>query len=327
MKDLYSLLINNMIIWAEKYKKYIPLLSVLIFFLRLPFYIKVLTSIVLGGFFVKIAYEVGFIISQSRAKNEILSVITAYQNPVTFTHDISLRYSFIYFFLVFVSFTPFIALGGYVIFLVVGFGYIRNKKIKPIVLLVLAPIMAVLLFILGSIAYLCLPFLGYIMLYQSKYSSLLELFLRWVTGKGIPETIQSMSYSDFLERVSYSIIYQNWVLFAFVFGLSYVLIWGNKKKPLIKTSLSLVIVTLILSTIILGTIYQPGNFGKSIANYDIDYVRVSYEFNNEVRTIEGIRIFEDRNRIVIRDTCNILYTVQSDTFTSETIVELEYCTK
>ncbi|MCD1258122.1 hypothetical protein B5M42_004620 [Paenibacillus athensensis] len=72
--------------------------------------------------------------------------------------------------------------------------------------------------------------------------------------------------------------------------------------------LLIVFVTLFVS----HTAYQLGSFGKNLAQFDTDYITVEYQFNNQVQKVEGIRVYQDRNYLFIRDDQNTLHSVFAD---------------
>ncbi|MBP1999294.1 hypothetical protein J2Z69_000313 [Paenibacillus shirakamiensis] len=60
------------------------------------------------------------------------------------------------------------------------------------------------------------PYVPYLMLYQSKFQSLIELSIRYLSGEEIPNNIQYISYDYFFNRVKYSVIFENLLLNLFI---------------------------------------------------------------------------------------------------------------
>lgn len=60
------------------------------------------------------------------------------------------------------------------------------------------------------------------------------------------------------------------------------------------------------------TAYQLGSFGKKLAQFDMDYVTVDYLFNDQVKQAKDIRVYQDKNYIIIQDSINILHSIVSD---------------
>ncbi|MBP1999295.1 hypothetical protein J2Z69_000314 [Paenibacillus shirakamiensis] len=95
---------------------------------------------------------------------------------------------------------------------------------------------------------------------------------------------------------------------------------------MIYSTFLIALFSLVFCIIILHTIFEPGNLGKSLANYDIDYVQVNYEVNGN-QTIEGIRVYENDKQVIIRDNCNILHSIHSDKISIKSIEDITACKK
>ncbi|MNI62979.1 hypothetical protein D3C73_1183210 [compost metagenome] len=67
----------------------------------------------------------------------------------------------------------------------------------------------------------------------------------------------------------------------------------------------------ILFVLLTHTFFITGYFGKSISNFDMDYVKVEFDLNG-IQSLEGIRVFENENEIMIRDVCNTTHNILSE---------------
>ncbi|MEF2247307.1 hypothetical protein, partial [Paenibacillus sp. IITD108] len=55
-----------------------------------------------------------------------------------------------------------------------------------------------------------------------------------------------------------------------------------------------------------------GGFGKNLAQFDTDFVTVEYTLNGQIKNIEGVRVYQDKNYIVIRDNKNNIHSIFTD---------------
>lgn len=94
--DVYKQAINSVISFVENRRNFIPFSRVILWYLRIPMLIKIFIGVLLSLISFKIIYTFGFIIAQSKGKNEVLSLISAYQNPIEYPHPLILYYSFIF---------------------------------------------------------------------------------------------------------------------------------------------------------------------------------------------------------------------------------------
>ncbi|WII38559.1 hypothetical protein [Paenibacillus thiaminolyticus] len=251
---------------------------------------------------------------QSKAKNELLSFITADQNPVEFPVSIVWSHAFIFCTLLLFCLLPFI------LYYVLKYLYENNLKTKKlsskkyILYAVVFPLGAVLECFAVYIVYSTAPFIPYFMLYQSKGASIIEVLSRKIfLGEPIPE-YQILNYEYFKDEVFWSFTLGNLILFGLV-GIIVMIrnftknkkIGGVKKFLLsLVSSTSLVVVIVIFLT---HSVIQMGNLGKNLSQFDIDFVNVKYAFNNNIEEVEGVRIFQKDNYVVVRDKCNIMHYI------------------
>lgn len=60
------------------------------------------------------------------------------------------------------------------------------------------------------------------------------------------------------------------------------------------------------------TAYQLGSFGKNLAQFDTDLVIVDFNLNGQIQKVEGVRVYQDKNYIVIRDSQNNMHNIFTD---------------
>lgn len=97
IKLVYKSFIETSISLIQKNKKNIPFASLLIWYLKIPFLLKLFIAAFAGYIVDRVTYTVGFIILQSKAKNEALSFISAFQNPIDFPNNLVYKYSLMFF--------------------------------------------------------------------------------------------------------------------------------------------------------------------------------------------------------------------------------------
>lgn len=161
-------------------------------------------------------------------------------------------------------------------------------------------------------------FIPYIMLYSSKQISLLESLFHYMSGGGTPvfqATI--LSYNSLNDQIKYSFVFEILILIL-LFVLWYITKWINKKIKNFITdffSTSALAISLVLGLLIIisHTLYGAGYFGKSLANYDLDFVKIEYKTGG-FQTIQGLRIYEGENKVILRDACNVTHSITSEEF-------------
>lgn len=284
----------------------------------MPWYLKLVIGIVTGFITVKLYYTIGFIVLQSKAKNEALSIITAYQNPIKFDDTLVYSYSFLFCFIVICTLLPFVIPCGVHIYLKDSMKNIseRNSEKRFLKFIVITLLYLFIFFSLLWGVLISVPYLAYIMLYKSKDASLLELIIRRIMGQitSIPNIVLlNVEYLN--SQIKYSLIIEVWMLLVPILLLIGMKILSNKRKgrlsKLLFNILSPIVSFFILFVLLTHTFYITGYFGKSISNFDMDYVKVEFDLNG-VQSIEGIRVFENKNEIIIRDVCNITHNIISE---------------
>lgn len=87
------------------------------------------------------------------------------------------------------------------------------------------------------------------------------------------------------------------------------------KRTLLFISNALILYIFLFAALIVfvsHTAYQLGGFGKNLAQFDTDFVTVEYNLNGQVKNVEGIRVYQDKNYIVIRDNENNIHNIFTD---------------
>ncbi len=318
IKLAYKSFVEKSIILIQKNRKYIPFASLLIWYLKIPFLLKIFIAAFAGYIVDKVTYTIGFITLQSKAKNEALSFITAFQNPIDFPDDLVYKYSLMFFSVFITALLPFVVVFVLHFLLANNINETetimrrRTRKILFYIFLILA------FFGTFIIALHSVSFIAYIMLYSSKEISILESLLRYINGKGSPifeSTI--LSYDSLNEQIKYSFVFEI-IGLIFLFVLWYITKLVNKKKKNFVTdflSTSALSLGLLLGLLIIisHTLYGAGYFGKSLANYDLDFVEIEYKAGG-FKTIQGLRIYEDENTVILRDSCDVTHSITSEEF-------------
>jgi len=313
--ELYRKMVNRIIVFIVNNKNSILFSSKLVWYLKSPWYFKLIIGSFFGLITMKLYYTTGFIVLQSKAKNEALSIITAYQNPIEFSDALVYSYSFLFSFIALSTLLPFVVLYGLYIFLKYKNNSNNHEKklVKRLALVILY--LSIFSVTFGFVSY-TVPYFAYILLYKSKDASLLEFFVRNMMGEisEIPEIVL-LSQEYLSTQIRYSLIIGIWMLIVpilLLIGMKYL---SNKRKgkisKLLFNILAGVISFLILLVLMTHTFYITGYFGRSISNFDMDYVRVEFDMNG-AQSIEGIRVFEKGNKIIIRDACNVTHNINSD---------------
>ncbi|MBO9597401.1 MAG: hypothetical protein J7559_06230 [Cohnella sp.] len=291
---------------------------------------------------------------QSKAKNEVLSLITAYQNPIDFSDRLYLYYAFVYFCIL----VPTVILTG--IYLFGGLFILRKFKPTNKSVRVAQFLLVLVWYGFGGIAtwffIKAMPFIPYYLFYASKNPSSWEMFIKYLfLHQELPWVAPSFDYDSFQSEVLISLQSGNMLIVVLIFffieykryfknkEIEYkiliniaksellfamydnhmpkiiakrvVLIYQNSKAALSNvfyTGLGLLILFVFLLLFVTHTAYQLGSFGKNLAQFDTDYVTVEYQFNNQIQKVEGIRVYQDKNYLVIRDDHNIIHSIIAD---------------
>lgn len=286
---------------------------------------------------------------QSKARNEVLSLITAFQNPVDFTDRLYFYYAFVYLFITLMTIVPF----GICLFY--GRTLIRRLKHKK------------KLFILGNLFWVLLTasisfsmwqgasLLSYYLFYASKSSSFWEILIKYIFDSKELQWSTSFDLSLFQKEVFISLQSGNMVAVFLIFIYTVyrqtnkekelyqknifksaitqlgMVIYTNSKFEIIKVDLLILHYKLkkILYHIVYGvllyvflfasitlfvshTAYQLGSFGKNLAQFDTDLVIVDFNLNGQIQKVEGVRVYQDKNYIVIRDSQNNMHNIFTD---------------
>lgn len=165
---------RGVITLIERHSAKIPFSKLIVIYLKIPFLARLLITLLFFGLSHGLSYIIGFIILQSKARNEVLSLITAFQNPVDFTDRLYFYYAFVYLFITLMTIVPF----GICLFY--GRTLIRRLKHKK------------KLFILGNLFWVLLTasisfsmwqgasLLSYYLFYASKSSSFWEILIKYI---------------------------------------------------------------------------------------------------------------------------------------------------
>ncbi|WP_172249916.1 hypothetical protein [Saccharibacillus deserti] len=328
--EMYNLFIQKLINFIEVNQKYIPFPKVLIWYLKVPWYLKLIVTLIIGYVIDRVVYTAGFIVLQSRSKNEALSFISAFQNPIDFPDSLVYKYSFLFFSILGVISLPFLTL----LFFIILFRRISEKTSDPLTKGFKALFLIVALIIIAGVGFLILQIVGlipYIMFYSSKDVSPVELVLRALFNQGsLNHETTVLSYEYLNKQVTYSLVFEVWgliILGAMWFAANRL---GSQKKHsliyIFLSGLGLLVIIIGIIVMVTHTFYVTGYFGKSLANYDLDYVRVEYKVNG-AQSIQGIRISEDKNRIILRDGCNVTHSITSEEIHITSVTEVGECMK
>lgn len=344
---------------VDKHSEKIPFSKSILIYLRLPIGIRLIMTLTILGISHGISYIIGFIILQSKAKNEVLSLITAFQNPIAFSDRLYYYYAFVYLFvtiLTVVLFGAYLFFGEFLLFK-------KLKKKKSIFYL------GILIWIVFAIPWFFLllqlaSFIPYYLFYSSKNPSTWEASINYFIY-AIPFNwfSDSIDYNDFQKEILISLQSGNMAVVLFIFMFSKSKKFFNDKKNNIKRVLKLIHYDLdiaiyrrsssliifhsfifffqrckafiieLTSTIILlcfiasgsillvsHTANQIGSFGKNLSKFDSDYVEVTYTMNDEKLIIQGIRVYQDKNYIVLREKNNKITSIFTDQIFIQTIL-------
>ncbi|UHA74416.1 hypothetical protein [Paenibacillus sp. 481] len=343
----------GLISFVERHSDKIPFSKFIIMYLKIPFMIRLFFTLLVLGISHGITYTIGFIILQSKARNEVLSLITAFHNPVLFIDRLYFYYAFVYIFIMIITFLPLVICILFGKFFVSKLNKsISNKLARYTVFLISGTLMICASFLFFQVA----PMLPFLLFYASKYSSLWDVFVNYMMYSiELPWIAPVYDLTDFQKEVFVSLQSGNLtaiILFILFFSFKYLykshqeehlnilklalselalMRSINNKLDILKTSslimflrfkkmISEISYTLFLLFFILAvttifvthTPYQLGSFGKNLAQFDTDYVTVNYNFNGQVKKIEGIRVYQDKNYMVIRDNKNVIHHIYAD---------------
>lgn len=312
----YKLLIEKSIGFITLNQKKIPFANLLIWYLKIPFLLKIFITIFAGYILNRIFYTTGFIILQSKAKNEALSFISAFQNPIDFPDDLVYKYSLMIFSVFVTVLLPFFVVLVLHFLLANNIEKIESDKSRKRKKLQFY----IFLFITFVVAFICalysFSFIPYIMLFSSKEISIVESFFRYISGRenSILET-SILNYDYLNDQIKYSFGFEIIgliILFLLGFGVQWIT-KGNKNFIVDLLSKGTLSIALFVGLLIMisHTLYSSGYFGKSLANFDLDYVKVEYTLNGS-KTIQGLRIYENDNKIILRDGCNVTHSITSE---------------
>ncbi|MFB7816395.1 hypothetical protein ACFC0X_19725 [Paenibacillus chitinolyticus] len=221
--------------WVEERKENIPLAKLMLWYLKIPFYARVLLFILVSIVSHSLFFNVGFIILQSKAKNEVLSLVTAYHNPINFSSSLYYHYSFIYLFIFLLTIIP-------IILLLFGSQWLYTFKLKPIIhekftdfkarILIYVFLMIIWLLLadlLGFVLIKVAPMLPYFLLHASKNSAILELAIKWqFKQQNINWSNERYTYDSFQEEILISLQIGNILMVVLLFMIYFINI--NFKK-------------------------------------------------------------------------------------------------
>lgn len=333
--NLYSNYRNQLIKKIEENKTKIPFSKLLIFYLKSPYYIKLIIMVTLSSSSAFLLYNIGFIIIQSKAKNEILSLITAFQNPVDFSTVSVFYHSFVYLLLLFFTVLPFI---GVYIFYNWAYSSVRENYEKKKITLRSKKSLSRLLFIVSVVIFIAflyflifvIPLIPFVMLYSSKDSSIIELLFKYFISNTLDDAKFSViDYENFYLEILYSLTLPNLIILLLSI-LAYYLWYKTKtKKSIILKGgihfINFIVFLIIIMLLSTHTFYQWGNFGKNLSQFNIDYIRIEYSMNNLMYEVEGTRVFQKENYIVLRTSCNVIKYIISDQMVVENLTTKPIC--
>lgn len=353
IRKKYSSLVSSI----ERNRERIPLSKYILMYLRIPTALRIFVTVLILGISHGLSYIIGFIILQSKARNEVLSLITAFQNPIDFDDRLYFYYAFVYLFITILTLVP---LG---IFLFLGRKLLQRSRTRK--LFIIASIVGIVLgfvFFWGLLKYI-VPLLPYYLFYASKNSSWWEVLINYLAfSKELPLLESSLTLEAFQQEVFISLQSGNIVALLLIFFFSIYRDFARKREQRLKGMLVLLrseshinfyikknwdalkINTLILHLKIINflfilwqalleylfifaaliifvshTAYQLGGFGKNLAQFDTDLVTVEYNLNGQVTNVEGIRVYQDKNYIVIRDSQNNIHSIFTDQIHIQTL--------
>ncbi|MGF7048388.1 hypothetical protein J2T13_002896 [Paenibacillus sp. DS2015] len=336
--------------YIERHHEKIPFSKFFLMYLKMPLAARLLLTLIVFGFSHGLTYIIGFIILQSKAKNEVLSLITAFQNPINFSDRLYLYYAFVYLFITILTIIPF----GLYLF----YGVYLLRKYKPqktdLFLSVIGWIIAGIAFCF--FLYQIVSPIPYYLFYTSKNPSFWEMTIKYFAfSKDFEWFTSSLELTIFQKEVFISLQSGNmaviFLIFLFVMYtryyknsetnqinkqkftshdidiatykksyweiLKYESLMRYIKVKKIISSLSngvfiFIFLFIGLTLFISHTAYQLGSFGKNLTQFDTDFVTVEYNLNGVVQKVDGIRVYQEKNYIVIRDKEDNIHNIYTD---------------
>lgn len=287
----------------QTYKNYIPLSSLILWYLDLTFWKRIVILMISSYFSFRFVYFIGFIILQSRAKNEVLSIASAFENPINFSDNLYYIYAFIFLFL---TLTTVLLIGGTLFIAEKVFIFRIVGTRRKLVIFIYIFFVVLMLLILIIVIYHIVPFIPYYLIYSSKNSAVLESILKEIfLNKKVVNIPEQYSYYSF--KVEMFLSTQLWILLMLLF--IFLLRWSFKVRNKIGKGLAVVVVAMVSFFIFVSQIiFQFGYFGKTLSKFDTDYIEVEYEG----KKIEGMRVFQSNNYIILRDKGDTMHYIESD---------------
>lgn len=212
IRSKYSKLIE----FTEKHSNVIPFSKYILMCLKIPFFARILLAAIMFGLAHGVSFTIGFIILQSKAKNEVLSLITAFQNPINFSDRLVFYYAFVYFC---VLVPTLILIGAY---LFGGMVLLRKFKSLGMAAKVVHYIAAPIFYLLGGLALWffikAVPFIPFYLFYASKNLSFWELFIKYIfMHQELPWSTPLFDYDAFQREVFISLQSGNMLIVALIF--------------------------------------------------------------------------------------------------------------
>jgi len=323
----YSNLLQKVIgfIESSKYSKFIPFKGMLLWYLRLPFPVKLFFNIAGGFFAVFLVYNIGFIVLQSRAKNEVLSLISAHTNPVSLPTQLVFYHAFIFFLLFIGSVLPILMLYGFVQFFHIikkENNYSKNKTRWLATVTTIFAVFASLAMFVG--AKHVLPWVIYFLLFRSDAPGYYEQFRKHFETSAPLRVAEYVDLEKLTKELSVAFIEPTTLtaLLAFFLYLSI-----KYLRPFFRIIISSILSFVLLLFVFLHSTTQLGALGRNLAQFDNDIVYLSYSdpAKGVCSEVIGIRVAQWGNSIVIR-TEESTYTIISDKMMVKSLTIEEYKT-
>ncbi|WP_280157478.1 hypothetical protein P5616_010560 [Priestia aryabhattai] len=323
-------LVNKIFLWLESKEGKIPFIGLILWYLKLPIGIRIGFSTIFLILTSTFLYYIGFIILQSKARFEVLTLPSAYQNSIIFPNPLYYFYACIYLF-----FSLFSLFFISIIWYYVEKSILMSKKkvsnifnsLCLIIIYVVVSILSTALAFyivysetLGLEDYLRLQltiftFLQFpLLLIVSAY-----YFMRISVKKGSLRRENEYVFLKYLQYeneimfytkdFSYKKLYYHNVFSQYLFIYKTII----KFDIIIDRVFTYIIYVLILLFLV-TQLFTVGNIGKALVSFERDYVKVDYVINSQLQSIEGIMVFKDGNNIIVRDSKNVLHYVYTDQF-------------
>lgn len=173
-----------------------------------------------------------------------------------------------------------------------------------------------------------LPVIPYYMIYQSKDSSLLEGLFKYImnNNNSMLENTE-ISYKHFKNEIMYSFTMANIILVISSIFLVFMMPFKKKTKlgNLISGFVTIVLSFIIIFVLTSHTFYQWGNLGKNLSQFDRDYISVEYTINKNLEQLEGVKVFQQENYLIVRDSCNRMHYITSDEIHISSLTDRPVC--